>query len=226
MKKDECKNPYLCSILGFFLPLIGLVISAIIGKGEGVKHAFGGIALRYVLFIGGCLYITRSVFDDDFVPPNYNDEGQANEAYTQNTKWVLDESISPIDDTPIYVLSCLSKENVSAIIKDKQAALVVRHQEGKNEIYIDWPRFLSTKEIPVTVRFDSDESVTEKWQCGTDHKSVFSPFPFEDFYDLLKTSKKLVVRLTPHGKSPEIATFDLSSFNLILNSKVKDVFER
>ena len=222
MTKDECKNPYLCSILGFFLPLIGLIISAIIGKGEGVKHAFGGIALRYILFIGGCLYFTQSVLTDKSV--DFND--QVNETYTQNTKWVLDESVSPIDDTPIYVLSCLSKENVSAIRKDKQAMLVVRHKEGKNEVYISWPRFLSTKEMPVTVRFDADESVTEKWQCGTDHKSVFSPFPFDDFYDLLKASEKLVVRLTPYGESPEIATFDLSSFNLILNRKIKQVFER
>ena len=38
MENDsECKNPWLCAALGFFVPLFGVVIAAIIGKGTGAK---------------------------------------------------------------------------------------------------------------------------------------------------------------------------------------------
>ena len=47
--KNECRNPKLCAALGFFVPILGVVIAAIIGKGTGAKIALGGAAVRYAL---------------------------------------------------------------------------------------------------------------------------------------------------------------------------------
>ena len=52
--------------------------------------------------------------------------------------------------------------------------------------------------------------MTEDWECATDGKAVFSPFPFGDFWGMVKDSRRLVIRLTPYGESPATVSFNLS----------------
>lgn len=200
--ENECKNPWLCSVLGFFLPLVGLIIGAIIGKGTGVKHALGGIALRWVLVVGFVAAVAGAAREnaervpEDPPPP---------------AGWEYSTERSPIDDTVSHYLRRESVELVRGAIRSGRAVLMIRRKEGKREVFISWPGYIASGSIPVTVRFDGDDAVTEDWGCATDGRAVFSPYPFADFWGMVRDSRRLVVRLTPRGKSPETVTFDLSS---------------
>ena len=217
--KGDCKNPWLCTFLGFFLPLIGLIIGAIIGKGDGVKHALGGIALRYVLIVGGCLWI----FNSSSLPAHRGrevsarSEGGKRNANERKT-WEVWKEKSQIDDSTIYTIRREAEEPVRGGYRKTPPVLILRHKEGKSEAYVSWPMYISNDKLPVTVRFDGDEAVTEDWNCSTDGKAVFSPFQFSDFLGMVLESKRLVVRLTPFGKSPETAIFDISGLADSLDS--------
>lgn len=211
--KSDCKNPWLCTALGFFLPLLGLIVGAIIGKGDGVKHALGGIGLRYALIVGGCLWLFNSK------PPEspVREASKPSESVKRKT-WELWKDKSPLDDSTVYTVRREAESPVRGGFRKSPPVLILRSKEGKCEAYISWPLYISRDKLPVSVRFDSDEAVTEEWNCSTDGKAVFSPFPFQDFLDMVLNSKRLVVRLTPFGENPETATFDISGFADIIDT--------
>lgn len=219
--KSDCKNPWLCTALGFFLPLLGLIIGAIIGKGDGVKHALGGVALRYVLAIGGCLFL----FSRDVSPaPSRPSQERRRSEHGKRKTWALEKSKSPIDDTTTYTITRAAKSPVSCGFSRSPAVLVIRQKEGTSEAYISWPMYLGSSKMPVTVRFDDDDAITQDWNTSTDGKAVFSPFPFEDFFGCVLLGRRLVVRLTPFGESPETAIFDISGLAGILDAETKTAF--
>lgn len=204
--QNECKNPWLCSALGFFVPVLGLIIGAIIGKGTGVKHALGGIVLRYVLGVMLLCWFYS-------VGKKIEQSEQARQPLRQEhaaAGWSFEREQSSIDDSTTYTLSRASVEVVGKY-KKAPAELIIRRQEGKNEVFITWPSHLAVRKVPVTVRFDKDEAVTEDWGCSTDGKAAFSPFPFADFWGMVKDSRHLTVRLIPYGENPQTVTFDLSN---------------
>lgn len=207
--KTECANPWLCSALGFFLPVLGLIIGAIIGKGTGVKHALGGIVLRYVLgvLVLVWMYALGSKIQQDAPERTVRQSAPANRA---PAGWEYRQEQSPIDDSTTHVLRHDSAEVVGSFDKEP-AGLIIRQKEGRREVYISWPSFIGSRSVPVTVRFDKDEAVTDDWNCSTDGRAAFSPFPFADFWEMVKTSRKLTMRLTPYGESPKTVTFDLSN---------------
>lgn len=206
--KTECANPWLCSALGFFLPVLGLIIGAIIGKGTGVKHALGGIALRWVLAFGVLVFLFAVGSAGEAARESAKAKAEGNAAESRSA-WRYVTKPSPIDDSTTHVLQCESVEPVPGIVR-RRAALIIRRKEGTDEAYIDWPGFVGTRKTPVTIRFDKDEAVTEDWECATDGKAVFSPFPFADFWGMVKDSRRLVIRLTPYGESPATVSFNLS----------------
>lgn len=229
MKNDaECKNPWMCSVLGFFLPLVGLIISAIIGKGTGVKHAFGGIVLRNVLIVGGCLLVFNKTPTTPDGKTSAAKIGKSREtAKTDERKtWEIENEKSPIDDSITYTIRREANAPVRGGFKKVRPVLIIRHKEGKSEAYVSWPMYLGNDKLAVTIRFDNDEAITEDWGCSTDRKAVFSPFPFADFLEMVLTSRSLVVRLTPYGESPETATFDISGFSECVSGDVLDVLRQ
>ena len=223
----ECKNPWLCSVLGFFLPLIGLIIGAIIGKGTGIKHALGGIALRYVLIIGGCLWVTSSVPSPSIneTPARQASRKRDKLGSNKRTTWEVLKGKSPIDDTLMVSIQREAESPVRGGFRKSHPVLILRHKEGKSEAYVSWPMYLGNGKLPVIIRFDNDEAITDNWGCSTDGKAVFSPFPFADFLEVALTSKRLVVRLTPFHESPETATFDLSGLDEILDHEIRVAFQ-
>ena len=218
MKKNiECKNPWLCGVFGFFLPILGLIIGAIIGKGTGVKIALLGAVLRWACVVGFFLFL---FVVGSAIETTRESAKRAHSANAERVKsgepapaqsaWKYSTQRSPIDDTTTHILRCKSVEEVDGGIRSGHAVLIIRRKEGADEAYIKWPGFVGTRETPVTVRFDKDEAITEDWGCATDGKAVFSPFPFDDFWGMVKDSRQLVVRLTPYGESPATVTFKLS----------------
>ena len=200
MENDsECKNPWLCAALGFFVPLFGVVIAAIIGKGTGAKLALGGAVVRYALLFA--LYrLGVELFPDSMAP------GFANTASVRQG-WEVTREVSPIDDSLIYTCSV---EASSPVFRDSCPALIIRRKGGSSEAYVTWPSFIGDGKISVTVRFDDNPADTAEWGSSTDGKALFSPYPFGDFLERLLASQQMVMRFTPYGESPVTAVFDIS----------------
>ena len=221
-EKSDSQNKYICIALGFFLSLLGVLLASITNKTSGLKYAFGGIALRWLLcvsffvFFSGLGSATRDLQvqpDDESVQTQTTDEGQSEKTTTPPSSasvgWSFERTTSPIDDSQTFALSLTSAEKVGMF--DKPATLVIRSQKERREVFIAWPGYLGSQSLPVTVRFDKEEAVTENWGISTTGKSAFSPFPFADFWELVKTSRRLAIQLSPYRKPPTAATFDLGN---------------
>ena len=156
----ENQHPRLCVCLGFFLSLFGIMIAAIIGKGDGVIKAFIGIGVRWLLIISSCVFfgnLGKSMYDDDLASNNVV------KVYPK-TNWNLDESISPIDDSKTYVLTCDAREQYGW--RKEKPCLIVRYKEGKLDAYIVFGTYLGAgDDIDVVTRFDSCEAVTASGIC-------------------------------------------------------------
>lgn len=194
--ETECKNPWLCSLLGFFVPLFGVIIGAIIGKGTGVKHALGGVGLRYALIIG--FFVLAYYTTPQAAAPSTPDVCRG---------WEVSREVSPIDDSTIYTASV---EASSPVLRDSRPLLILRREEGASEAYVSWPSFIGSSKRPVTVRFDDNPADTAEWGSSTDGRAMFSPYPFGEFLEAVLASRRLVVRFTPYGESPVTAVFDIS----------------
>jgi hypothetical protein len=206
--KTECANPWLCMALGFFLSFLGVLLGSIIGKGTGLKYAFGGIALRWVLAV--LVLVWMYALGSNMQQTERATARQSAPANRAPAGWDYRQEQSPIDDSTTHVLRHASAEVVGSFDKEP-AGLIIRQKEGRREVYITWPSFIGSRSVPVTVRFDKDEAVTDDWNCSTDGRAAFSPFPFADFWGMVKDSRKLTIRLTPYGESPKTVTFDLSN---------------
>ena len=116
---------------------------------------------------------------------------------------------SAIDDSPVVVISCDSKEKYRY---HDEARLVVRYKEGEKSVYINFGEYLGNDSIDVTVRFDSMTAETTKWSLSTDNKAAFFKGDISRFVNSLSYSNQLVVRATPYSESPRTYTFDISNF--------------
>ena len=116
---------------------------------------------------------------------------------------------SAIDDSPVVIISCESKEKYSY---HDEARLVIRYKEGEKSVYVNFGEYLGSDSIDVTTRFDSMQAETTKWSLSTDRKAAFFGGDISRFVNSLSYSNKLVVRATPYSESPRTYTFDISNF--------------
>ena len=178
-------------------------------------------------FVGGCLFVFNQP------PPVPNSETSVSSTdgkrekskANERTTWEMLKEKSPIDDSQTYTIQREADSPVHGGFRKSRPVLILRHKEGKSEVYVAWPMYLGNDKLPVTVRFDKDDAITEDWGCSTDGKAVFSPFPFSDFLEMALTSSRLVVRLTPFGESPETAIFDISGLADVLDEDVLAVLK-
>ena len=119
-----------------------------------------------------------------------------------NVGWVLDTSVSPIDDSTIYFLSSEAEEPVDAGFMQTTPVLAIRHKEGSLDVFVSFDSFLGSDEIAVTWRFGELPAKQQVWSLSTDRRSVFWPFDRRAFVRKMLEHDRLVIRLTPFGKSP------------------------
>lgn len=225
--KRECANPWLCSFLGFFLPLVGLIVSAIIGKGEGVKHCLSGIAFRYILIIGGCIFFARKAAEiaDEakYMPDPAPRRSTSRPSEPGKTiTWTYTRKPDSINDGYIYIAG---RDSTLPVHRDEYATLYIRREADERSVYIAWPSYVGSSTKSVTIRFDSDEAVTDDWECSQSGRAIFSPFPFEDIFPLILDSKTLVVRLTPADGYTATVKFDISGLAGILPKEAIAAFK-
>ena len=135
--------------------------------------------------------------------------------------WEISSSKSEIDDTVGYTIICDADAPVSKhnFIKGVPR-FVIRYKEGRTTAHISYPFFLSNQKMPVTIRFDSYEAITDDWDISTSNDAVFMPYPIADLLQIIESSKKMVVRLTPFGESPVTSTFKISGFRSVVPNDV------
>ncbi len=216
------KDLSLCILLGFFLSLLGVLISAIIAGSSGVRKAFRGIAIRW-LFIVVIVVLIRafnigkgafSKAQENVIAASDNQDAEQNKTQRNNVCWVMSESKSKIDDSACYTLICEGNELLGW--RKEKPELVIRYMEGKSSFYIVFPMYLGSNEATVTIRFDSDEAITETWNISTDGHAVFAPWSARDVINSLLSSQKLIVRLTPYGESPITCTFHVTGLKDVI----------
>jgi len=90
--------------------------------------------------------------------------------------WEVDESKSPVDDSPSVILSiATSKPTRSRFGSPTDSQLIVRCREHKTEVYIALDDFLGSESSQVIYRLDNQPSRTGTWSHSTDGKAVFAP---------------------------------------------------
>ncbi len=129
-------------------------------------------------------------------------------------QWVVHQEISPIDDSR-NVFMALEAENMVdvsglGLLGLTRPTLIVRCREGETNVYInyDWSLELFEDYITVLTRFDKQPAQKNRWGLSTDDEAIFAPGNV--FWERkIAESQKLFVRITPTGKSPVDATFNL-----------------
>jgi type VI secretion system protein VasI len=124
-------------------------------------------------------------------------------AQPAKAKWAFHESRDPMTDEMTALLSRPANEG--------KASLSIGCVHGNTSVMIDWAQFLSTEDIRVTHRLDSQPAVDSEWSISSDHRATI--FPFDKTRDLargLSMANRLMARVTPYGEVPVTVTFSLA----------------
>ena len=121
--------------------------------------------------------------------------------------WVVDESVNPLDDTPMVV--ALLKASSGAAKSGESAELVLRCLSTKTEVYLNWNAPLGRDGAAVTTRVGNEPALTRRWGLSTDARETFYPADDVAFIKQLVAVGRLVAQVVPVGEDPIVAVFQL-----------------
>jgi len=124
-------------------------------------------------------------------------------------KWQVTTSVSPIDDSKTVIAALTVEKPVSGRFGPVEPMLVLRFMEGRLDAYIDFKTFLGSESIGATLRFGKEAAEDFYLNISTDHEAAFIRKTERFMSDLARTDS-LLIRITPYGESPVIASFDTS----------------
>ena len=144
----------------------------------------------------------------DTIAKNNNLAGEQTQEHdiTSKGEWDVDIEINPIDDSKTVVLSVGSSSGVSFF--GKPGAFVLRCKSNKTDAYISWGNLLGPRAFVVS-RIGKEEAKRKEWHLSTNRKSSFHPTPVSFIKNMIGHDA-LVAQITPFGKSPVTATFNIS----------------
>ena len=112
-----------------------------------------------------------------------------------------------------------SNEPVGAWMKNVRPVLVVRCTSGSMETFVvtETAAQIEPKSDAHTVslRFDDQTPVTERWPDSTEHDALFAP-DGADFVSRLATARTFYFRFTPHNAIPVTAEFNVEGLAPLL----------
>lgn len=129
------------------------------------------------------------------------------------SSWELKTETSPIDDSKTYILRRNAEEEIGTGFFASTPTLIIRHKEGRLELYIAIGQYLGSDGTLVTSRVGSSPAQETEWSTSTDGKAIFYPGNVDSFVRELMANNKLVIRVTPYGESPVTSVFNLSGLN-------------
>lgn len=127
-------------------------------------------------------------------------------------KWIKSERVSPIDDSPTVVLALESPDKAGSGFRAERPILIVRCQENRTSLYIDWGAFITTGKTRIVTRIDKEKAKTETWSVSSDNTATFSPTPIPLIKDLLGKSS-LIVQVTPFSDNTYTVNFDIKGLD-------------
>ena len=146
----------------------------------------------------------------DAVASRLEKAGSGSEPATGVGKWSVTTEQSPIDDTMNVYLSLEAEDVINTGYELIRPVLHLRCAEDKTTLYIVWNLYLGSGSILVLTRFDHEKASYRNWNISTDNKAIFAPGRDTRYAKKLMKHDMLLVRLTPSGRSPVTAAFDLS----------------
>jgi hypothetical protein len=116
--------------------------------------------------------------------------------------WDVDESKSPIDDSPTVALSiAASKAPLNTVGVQQSARLMIRCKEHRTDLYVALDEYLGTETSTVVYRIDDAPSQTDRWSNSTDGKAAFADDPVA-LARKLSSAKKFFVRMSDFQGTP------------------------
>lgn len=147
-------------------------------------------------------------YDDLYIEelPTKKDETKNN--------WITDIDKSEIDDTQTVVMFVNAEEPVhTSLLGRSTPSLVIRCQNNKTEVYIQWGAYLGLDTIETITRIDKEKATKKFWSVSTNNKSAFYPSGGIAFIKSLLNKEKLFAQVTPYGENPVKVSFNISGLN-------------
>ncbi|HHU93732.1 MAG TPA: DNA primase [Alcaligenaceae bacterium] len=140
-------------------------------------------------------------------------EGLVTTSSTQkstNSKWITNTQTDPLTDKSIYTSLLIADQGKGKY--GDTIALLVRCQNNKTEMYIDWESFLGSDDIRTTYRVGKNPAKTSNWHLSTDKKAAFFPdTPIPTLKEFISVEDpSFVANVTPYNESPVTAVFDIT----------------
>lgn len=118
--------------------------------------------------------------------------------------WVVNESKSPIDDSP--------SATILKFAEDGNQTLVIRCKEDKTDAYIVTYDFLGDESTSVIVRYDEEIARKQNFSLSTDSKALFFIPAISNIKTMMK-AKKVVIRYNTYNGTFKTVTFKLDGLS-------------
>ena len=130
------------------------------------------------------------------------------------TKWTIDKNISPIDDSPIIILTLSSDESTSP---RGFSFLCIRYQDEVTEVFISWDEFIDSDDRHVIlIRFDKEDHEKMLWNASANGTASFYHGNSIDFIKKIAKHDKLFARVTHYNGETTSAIFDIKGLSDVI----------
>lgn len=128
-------------------------------------------------------------------------------------KWNVREEKSPIDDSLNVHLFVTSNETVRSGYSTVKPSLHIRCSENETNVFLNWGLYLGLEKTKMLTRFDKEKATMSSWSISTNNEAVFVRGNDIEFAKKVMKHQKLLVKVTPFGENPIVATFDISGLS-------------
>lgn len=135
---------------------------------------------------------------------------------TTSDNWTIQKGKSKFTDTEqIYLITEATKPIKSMFGQNIFPILILRCQDNKTDVIIDWDTFLGIESVKVTERIDKEKVQTTDWSISTDNKATFRRQPIK-FIKRMLNKEKLLVQVVPYGENPVTTEFNIHGLENII----------
>ncbi len=130
--------------------------------------------------------------------------------------WQVREDVSDFADTiSIYATVSSSRLHYDRFGRSQDVFLMVRCQENKTDLIINWSEYLGLEQTQVRTRIDEKPPVARPWSISTNHQATFAPNPIARLREM-KGSRRFLAETVPYGENPVTAEFDVSGIDDVI----------
>ncbi|PHM31284.1 type VI secretion system-associated protein TagO [Xenorhabdus innexi] len=132
----------------------------------------------------------------------------------EKNDWHISQYKSEVDDSQTVILGVESSRPIhTTLLGVASPRLIIRCQNKKTEIYINWGAYLGIDETEVTTRINQEKAAKKWWIISTDNKSAFYPDGKIAFIKSLFGKNKLFAQVTPYGENTINTTFNVTGLS-------------